>query len=132
MSPQRKVYETRTQKVGDFFIGVGLVIGVNVLFGIVLSLLVGMTSSLLSGSNSSSAVASIGSMLSIVLYCAPLVVNIGAIIYFSLTRYWIALGMLAVIAFGFLITLCLTAACFALIGGGLAGWFNNPIPTPIP
>jgi len=131
MSPQRKIYESRSQKTGDFFIGVGLMIGVNVVFSVILALLAGMGSALF-GSNYNSAVASIGSMLSIVLYCLPFVVNIGLIIYFDLTRYWIALGMLAVIAFLLLIALLLSAACFVLLGGGMAGWFNNPIPTPIP
>jgi len=121
---QRKVYETRSQKVGDFFLGVGLIIGIDVVFGVILSLSGGVGSWLF-GSNYNSAVASIGSMLSIFLYCLPFVVNIGAIIYFSLTRYWIALGMLAIIALGLLISLFLAAACFVLIGGGAAGWFNK-------
>ncbi|MGC1377655.1 MAG: hypothetical protein WA821_15580 [Anaerolineales bacterium] len=130
MSPQRKIYETRSQKTGDFFIGVGLMIGMNVIIGLLLDLLlVGMGA--FSGAAGTTTF-TIYQLVMFVLSCAPFVVNIGLIIYFGLTRYWIALGMLAVIAFLLLISLCLTAACFVLLGGGMAGWFNNPIPTPIP
>ena len=41
MHLQRKVYETRAQKVGDFAIGVGLMIGINAVIGVLLVLLTG-------------------------------------------------------------------------------------------
>jgi hypothetical protein len=123
MKLEHKIYETRAQKVGDFFIGVGLVIGVNIVFGVVSALLVGAFSSL--SSDSGSVFQIISSILLFALYCVPFVINIGLIIYFGLTRYWIALGMLGVIAFGLLLSLLLSAACFILLGGGMAGWFNN-------
>jgi hypothetical protein len=127
MKLERKVYETRAQKVGDLFIGVGLMIGVNIVFGVISALLAGAFSSL---SSDSGVFQTISSILLFALYCVPFAVNIGLIIYFGLTRYWIALGMLSVIASGLLITLCLSAACFVLLGGGLSGWFNNPTPIP--
>jgi len=124
MSLQRKVYETRSQKVADFLIGVGLMIGVNAVFYIIAMILAsGMT--FWGGSSSGSAFGNVGSIVLSALYCLPFVVNIGLMIYFGLTRYWIALGMLALIAFGLLMAFLLSAACFVLTGAGSAGWFNK-------
>ena len=123
MSLQRKVYETRSQRTVDLFIGVGLMIGMNVVIQLLLSLLItGMGA--FSGATGTTA-STIYQLVMYVLYCVPFVLNIGLMIYFGLTRYWIALGMLAVIAAGLLIALLLSAACFVLLGAGSAGWFNK-------
>ena len=123
MSLQRKVYETRSQRTVDLFIGVGLMIGMNVVIQLLLSLLItGMGA--FSGATGTTA-STIYQLVLYVLYCVPFVLNIGLMIYFGLTRYWIALGMLAVIAAGLLIALLLSAACFVLLGAGSAGWFNK-------
>jgi hypothetical protein len=125
MNLERKVYETRSQKVGDFFIGVGLCIGLNILLSMILTMIVplgfGVVGSITTDSNLSG---SIFTILGIIAYGLPCIIQIGLIIYFGLTRYWIALGMLAAIALGLLITLLLGAACFALIAG-LSGGFGK-------
>ena len=46
----------------------------------------------------------------------PWLANIGLVIYFGLTRYWVALGMLGGLGLAFIIaTVLLAAGCFALI-----------------
>ena len=124
MNLQRKIYETRSQKVGDFFIGVGLSIGLNVALSLILGFGLGMIGSIIS-TTANDTLQSVVGLLSMVAYGLPCLIQLGLIIYFGLTRYWIALGMLATIAFGLLVTLLLTAACFILLGGSLTGLFGN-------
>lgn len=111
----RKVYETRSQKVGDFFLGIGLFIAVNVASGVIASLGMSLLASL-SISNTSAA-QTIWSFLVFLLYALPFAVQIGLLIYFGLTRYWIALGMLGAFAASLLLVLLFVAVCFALIYG---------------
>jgi ABC-type amino acid transport system permease subunit len=123
MNLERKVYETRSQKVGDFFLGVGLSIGLNVALSLILSLATGGITSVTSNINNDMAQSILGILISIA-YGLPCLLQLGLIIYFGLTRYWIALGMLATIAFGLLLALLLAAACFALIAG-MSGGFGK-------
>lgn len=118
MNLERKVYETRSQKVGDFFLGVGLFIAVNVVLGFILSLGAGMFSTLIYGSSSgepNSFMSGIASIVGLMIYALPCVIQLGLLIYFGLTRYWIALGILATFVFALLLVLLATAACFGLI-----------------
>lgn len=123
MKLERKVYENRAEKVGDFFIGVALCIGLNIVLWVAATLLGTLVGGLFS-SDSFGTVQSIGAIVVLILECIPFVINIGVIIYFGLTRYWIALGMLGAIALALLITACLVAGCFLLIGG-VSGGFGN-------
>lgn len=118
MKLERKIYETRSQKVGDFFLGIGLFIGINVVFGAVMSFGLGLVSALFSSispDGTNAVVSALSGLLMTVVYCLPLVVQIVALIYFGLTRYWIALGMLSVFAIGLLLVVLLAAACFGMV-----------------
>ena len=120
MNIERKIYETTSQKMIDFFIGVALFIGLNIAFSFVLGLGVGMLSSMATATTND-VITSVVGLLSIIAYGLPCVIHFGLIVYFGLTRYWIALGMLATIAAGLLLTLLLVAACFGLIFIGSGG-----------
>ncbi len=118
MKLERKTYATRNQKVGDFVIGIALW-HVTLLIFWLLNVGLGIGVSVLLASNPDLiALASTATML---LSCLPFVAQIGLVIYFGLTRYWIALGMLATFALYFVLTLCAMiifgAACFAILGG---------------
>lgn len=126
MKLERKIYETRSQKVGDFLLGIGLFIAINVVFGAVMSFGLGLLSMLFSSASpdgsSNTGVSAFFSLLMTVVYCLPFVVLIVALIYFGMTRYWIALGMLGTIAIGLLLTLLLAAACFGLVALSSGGY----------
>jgi hypothetical protein len=120
MKLERKVYESSSQKAKDFFLGVGLLIGINVAFWVIPMLLNGMESSLYDfgfGGIFRSIFDVVRPIMWRVGFFLPFVVNIGAFIYFGRTRYWIARGMLGLIAFGLLITVLFSAACLILNGG---------------
>jgi hypothetical protein len=104
MKLTKKEYTSREEKKKDFFIGVGVFIGLNVLLS-VLQVLVMMALTYLPLSPGDEENIALG--LSCLGNPLQILVNIGAIIYFALTRNWIALGMLG--TFGFLILLALVA-----------------------
>lgn len=123
MNLQRAVYETKAEKTKDFFIGVGLFIVLNLVF---LGLEIGGTMLIpqVTGGLDPDTMDAVTAVLGILLYCLPLVANIGVMIYFGLTRYWIALGMLGTFAGLLLLVVIagvvLTVWCFiALSSGGL-------------
>jgi len=105
MKLQKKVYETRAEKKKDFIIGVGVFFGLNVL----LYLLAALASSL---SQTITADFELFALMGC-WYILPFLANVGAIIYFGLTRSWIALGMLG--TFGALMLLSLILSCIASI-----------------
>ncbi len=113
---ERKVYETRSQKVGDFFLGIGVFIATNIIFGVIsgfaTSILVSMTSL-----SDNSAAQTLLNLVIFLLYALPFAIQIALLIYFGLTRYWIALGMLGAFAAVLLLVLLLTAFCFVLLAG---------------
>lgn len=124
----RKIYETEAEKKKDFWRGVGLFFGLNILLGIcswgstVLFFNWAYPAAIPVGGSPSPA-ADLVSALSCIMSLLPWVINIGLIIYFALTRSQIALGMVAGFGFALLITICLgvifTAWCFyALSSGG--------------
>lgn len=126
MKLTRKNYETRNQKIVDFIIGfIGFMILNGVLGGIgqLLSALLTVPLSRLN-SNSTDLIYGIVGLIAI---CTPLVINIGAIIFFAFTRYWIALGALTAFAVGLIIVICISifllATCF-----GLLGMYNTQSP----
>lgn len=113
---KRKVYETGSQKVGDFFFGIALFVGINIAFGVI----AGLGSSIfvsLTGASGNPTVQAFWNMALFLISILPFVIQIGLIIYFGLTRYWIALGMLGAFAASLLLVLLFVAFCFALIYG---------------
>jgi hypothetical protein len=123
MKLQRKSYSTRKQKIGDLAIGIGLWhainIGLVILFIVASSMLGGFFEGIMTGN--SAIWTQLGGLATTLLGCLPFLLNIGTMIYFGLTRYWIALGMLASFAFWFLLSICLAlvfgAVCFAAMSG---------------
>jgi len=113
---ERKVYETRSQKVGDFFLGIGLFIAVNIASGVISTLFTGIVVSMSSAWNSS-ALQTLSGLLIFLVYVLPFAVQVGLLIYFGLTRYWIALGILGAFAVSLLLVLLFVAACFVMIYG---------------
>jgi len=65
-------------------------------------------------------------LIGFALSCVGFILNIGLLIYFGFTRYWIALGGLAAFAFSLFIILCAAllflGACFL----GLSGYGFGP------
>ena len=116
MKLERKVYTSRDQKVGDFMLGVGLIIALNVAFLAIYLILATLDSVFYTTLNSGN-FQDFGTLVTLALSFLPFVLNILVMIYFGLTRYWIALGMLGGFAVALLVVLILGAACFALIAG---------------
>jgi hypothetical protein len=121
MNLTRRTYQNRNEKTIDFLIGFGGWFVLNVIFAGVGFGLVAALASVSSGYYYSESYNSLMSLLWVMLTCLPLLINIGAIIYFALTRYWIALGALAAFAGALLLTICLGsligAVCFTLLSG---------------
>jgi hypothetical protein len=116
MSIQRKMYETRADKVKDFFIGFLVFWGVNILF--VLGL-VGITAAMgtLGSNDPTGIVSSIGGISWLITSVLPTLINLGLMIYFGITRIWIFWGMLGGFASGLLLATCLVVACFGVLLG---------------
>jgi hypothetical protein len=123
MKLQRKTYSTRGEKIRDLVIGIviwhAINIGLTILFFLATTVLGGFVSGIMTGN--SAIWAQMGGLAATLLGCLPFLLNIAAMIYFGLTRYWIAIGMLGSFAFWFLISICLAlifgAACFAALSG---------------
>src|SRR5262245_37394651 len=106
----RKIYETEAEKQKDFWIGVGLLFGLNLvlfLFGWAALLLLGSSSVTFPGSDSP--LGDLYTSLACVLQLLPWLINFGLIIYFALTRSQIALGMVAGFGAALVIVICLGA-----------------------
>lgn len=119
MKLERKIYSTRREKVTDFIIGAVIFILLNgLIFG--LSYLLERASSSNTFQNNQF-LENLAALLYILNFCWPWVLNILAIVFFALTRHWIALGMVGIIAILFSLTMMAIVlslvACF--IAGGL-------------
>ncbi|MBI3241875.1 MAG: hypothetical protein HYZ49_06220 [Chloroflexi bacterium] len=121
MNFTRKTYSTRSEKTVDFIVGF---VGWFVLNGVVggaAQLLVALLSNVFTSVDSNSPVQSLVGLVGLALWCIPLVVNIGLIIYFAFTRYWIALGALGAMAAALIVVICIAVliggVCFALLAG---------------
>jgi hypothetical protein len=115
---EKKVYTTRAEKQKDLFIGIGVFLGLNVLLFIITVLVAALVPR-----GRSDIEGQIFYLISILFSFLPYIANVGLAIYFALTRYWIALGM--IVAFGFLMLIGLLLGviagivCFiALLGSG--------------
>ncbi len=117
MNLTRKTYSTRNEKTIDFIVGF---VGFFVLNGVV-----GGAGSVIFSLLSATPLAfdenfqTLLGFLSLALTCLPLLVNLGLIIFFAFTRYWIALGALAAFAAVLVVIICIAliwgAVCFALL-----------------
>ena len=124
MALKQKIYETDAEKKKDFRLGIALFFGLNIVLALcswgVTALLYGSLSTTDFTNPSTPDLTNLYSTLTCILGALPLVINIGLIIYFALTRSQIALGMLTGFAIAFVITLCLgvifAAWCFYTLG----------------
>jgi hypothetical protein len=117
MNLTRKTYSTRNEKTIDFIIGF---VGFFVLNGVV-----GGAGSVIFSLLSATPLAfdenfqTLLGFLSLALTCLPLLINLGLIIFFAFTHYWIALGALAAFAAALVVVICIAliwgAVCFALL-----------------
>lgn len=109
MKLEKKFYSTRAEKQKDLALGIGVFLGLNFLL-YVIGILVSM---LLSASVPSEGRDFISLITISFLNLLPFLINIGVLIYFALTRTWIALGMIA--TFGGLILLTVILGIIATI-----------------
>ena len=113
MKLQRAVYETRRETVIDFLAGVGIFLGLNLVLA---TITVGLSYLVSQNSGSLDQVDGLTSLVNFmvaVFYCCPYLLNIGLMIYFGMTRYWIALGMLGTFA-GLLLLVVIAGVLFAI------------------
>jgi hypothetical protein len=103
MNLSRKIYTTRREKVIDFIVGF---LGWFFINGLLYTLLVFLIGQFSPDAQSSLAVVLLGLL--------PLLINIGALIYFGFTRRWIALGALAAFAAVLLLALLLGLLVYAI------------------
>jgi hypothetical protein len=110
--------EERKKRVRDRWLGIGLFFGLNVIVFPLITFLLGLGLNLLS--ESVSELQSAVNLLLMLLYFMPYVINIGLVIYLSVKRPQMALGMLIgfAISIGLVIIagIVLLAACFVMIG----------------
>jgi len=114
----RKEYTSPAEKKKDFWLGVGLWFGLNILMTLCSWGISALLFSALSSGNYDTSF-DIYSIVSLVLGTLPLLINIGLIVYFAFTRSQIALVMLAGFGIALLSVVCLcvifTEACFVIL-----------------
>jgi len=123
MKLTRHTYATRNEKTVDFILGfVGWFVLNGLLAGLIGAAVFGLSTlpSSPSGSGDDTAQALLG-LVALAINCLPWLINLGLLIYFGLTRYWIALGALA--AFGVLIVLVVCAS-LVFLAYCFTGGFN--------
>lgn len=114
---KRKEYTDPAEKKKDFWLGFGLWWGLN----IVLTLCQwGLGMVLYSIPSSGETLAMVSSVMSIIFYALPWVINVGLIIYLAFVRGYMALGMLAGFGSVLALTICLSViaavACMVMLG----------------
>ena len=115
-----KEYTDPAEKKKDFWIGVGLFFGLNILLGICFAgASVALSSAAFPADGSSTTFSDLYSILSCILSLLPWLINIGLMLYFAFTRSQVALGMLAGFGAALLITICVgvifAAYCFYVL-----------------
>jgi hypothetical protein len=121
----RKIYETDAEKKKDFWLGVGIFFGLNILLGIcsfaATMSLFGIIDPI-TGADIGPANYDLYTTLNCILSLLPWILNIGLIIYFAFTRSQIALGMVAGFGIALAIVICLGTIflvwCFVSLSGG--------------
>ncbi len=129
MNLTRKTYTTRREKTIDFVLGfVGwfvlnaLLIGIGWLVAVGLGALLSQTQS----PDSTTAIEPLLGVLAVVINCLPWLINIGLLIYFGLTRYWIALGALAAFGAVLFVLLCVAIVVGVMCFAGLSSFGGGP------
>jgi hypothetical protein len=118
-----KVYTDPSEKKRDFWRGVGLFFGLNIVMALCSwgtnTALFNMT---YTPEGTNTRLVDVYSMVSFLLGVVPLLINVGLIVFFALTRSQIALGMLAGFGIAFALTLILgvifAVACMIMLSGG--------------
>ena len=118
----RATYDTRAQKVRDFLIGfIGWFILNTLANGAIILISYLATTAPSDNLDTYQALQSTVGVMALVCNVLSLVGNIGLAIYFALTRYWIALGMLGAFAGLIILTICaavvIGGVCFAMTYG---------------
>jgi ABC-type amino acid transport system permease subunit len=113
MKLTRKEYTDPAEKKSDFWKGFWLWWGLNILMWILAITLSALLTNLLYGDNG--AYNLIGGTTLLVINFAPLLVNVGLMIYFGLTRTQIMIGMLTAFGVALAIVVALTTACFVML-----------------
>ena len=121
MNLTRKTYSTRQDKLRDFIIGFAGWWGLNIVLGILETALSAIATSLSATSPTpNDTVTTIIGIVSVIIGCVPWLINLALLIYFLLTRQWIALGGLAAFGVAFLLALCIgvivAVVCFGALG----------------
>lgn len=120
---KQKIYEAAAEKKKDFWLGVGLFFGLNIVLALCSwGLTAAMFSVMYAPDGTNTMLADIYPTISCVLGALPLIVNIGLIIYFAATRSQIALGMLAGFGIAFVIVICLGVIFMTVCFVGLASY----------
>ena len=119
----RKVYTGPSEKKKDFWRGVGLFFGLNVVMALCswgVSTAIYNMAYTPNGTNTQ--LVNVYSVVSFMLGVIPLLINIGLIVFFAFTRSQIALGMLAGFGIALLISIILgvifAVACFLTLRSG--------------
>ena len=120
----RHTYETRGQKINHFLIGFAGWFVLNTVVGGALSFGMSLLSAAIPADNADAQ--NILGYAALGLSCLSLLLNVGLLIYFGFTRYWIALGALAAFAVVLLLILCISVIVGVLCFGGLAGLGRQP------
>ncbi len=121
MKLTRAIYDTPAQKTLDFIIGYLSWFVINTVANGALYLVPSLIIPVLSSATGYEAIQSILGGLFLVCNLLVLLLNIGALIYFAFTRYWIALGALAAFATLLVLAICASllflTACFVVLTG---------------
>lgn len=127
MNLTRHTYATSGQKVLDFALGFfGWYLLNSLLWGcgqLMLALVIAPFTS--TATPNTDLMATAVSVISMCITCVPMLANIGLLIYFGLTRYWITLGALSAFVLTTIMVLCLGILVGATCLGVLSG-VGNP------
>jgi hypothetical protein len=131
MNLTRRIYTTRREKTVDFLIGFFGWLILNAILSAVfyaLSFIPATVGSYGDNTNYDQLQTILG-FIGLICNVLAFFSNIGLLIYFGLTRYWIALGALTAFVTILVLVICaavfLGAACFVMLGG-----LGGSTPTP--
>lgn len=128
-SPSPKLIRqlSRNEKIRDFLIGfVGWFVLNGFLTGIGWAVTVGLGTLLSRLSFNSDSAQTLLGAVGLVVNCLPWLINIGLLIYFGLTRYWIALGALAAFGAVLFLLLCVAVVVWVMCFAGLSSFGGGP------
>lgn len=120
MNLHRHTYNARGEKTIDFVIGfVGWWVVNAIILGISQVILPIVMVGLGGVDLDRSLTDTLVTLLGLATTCLPLLLNVGAVVVFAFTRYWIALGALAAFGAALLVAMCIAivvgAVCFAAL-----------------